>query len=276
MSHIHLPDGVIPFIWWFGGYIAALFVAVLVLRRIDKDSIRRKIPIAAVMAAVMLITMSVPLGFIPFHLNLSALAGILMGPGLGFVIAFVVNVFMAMMGHGGITVIGLNTLIIGVEAVLAFLIFSSLSGKLLKSLSSGISVSLALIVSISLMIAVVGLSGAIDITGGEAFIEKDHDHGHGHEYEEKHGEERHTEEKHADEKHTEEKHTEEKHAEDEHAEDKHEEGLNLGFVTLTGWTALLAVVVSGILLESVLTALIVGFLAKVRPDMLENAHNAAT
>jgi cobalt/nickel transport system permease protein len=253
MSHIHLPDGVIPFVWWIGGYIAALLVAVFVLRRIDKDSIRRKIPIAAVMAAVMLITMSVPLGFIPFHLNLSALAGILMGPGLGFVIAFVVNLFMAMMGHGGITVVGLNTLIIGAEAVLAFFIFSLLHGKLQKVLSSGISVVLALVVSISLMIAVVGLSGAVDITGGEAFLAHDHDHGH--EYEEKH--------------------EEEKHAEEKHAEEKHEEGFDLGFVTLTGWTAFLAVVISGMLLESVLTALIVGFLAKVRPDMLEPAHRAA-
>jgi len=248
MSHIHLPDGVIPFVWWFGGYIAALLVAIFVLRQIDKDSVRRKIPIAAVMAAVMLITMSIPLGFLPFHLNLSALAGILMGPGLGFVIAFVVNIFMAMMGHGGVTVIGLNTLIIGAEAVLAFLIFSGLRNKLQQSFSSGISVALALVVSISLMLAVVGLSGAIDITGGEAFIAHDHDHRH--EYEEKHEEEK-------------------------HAEEKHEEGFNLGFMTLTGWAAFLTVVTSGILLESVLTALIVGFLVKVRPDMLGPVHKAA-
>lgn len=252
MSHIHLPDGVIPFVWWIGGYIGALLVAFFVLRRIDKDSVRRKIPIAAVMAAVMLITMSVPLGFIPFHLNLSALAGILMGPGLGFVIAFVVNVFMAMMGHGGITVIGLNTLIIGAESVLAFLIYSGLHKKLQKSLSSGISVALALVVSISLMIAVVGLSGAIDITGGTAFVgDKDH----GHEYEEKH--------------------EVEKYAEEKHEEEKHEEGFNLGFITLTGWAAFLTVVISGILLESVLTALIVGFLAKARPDMLEPMQRVA-
>ncbi len=252
MSHIHLPDGVIPFVWWIGGYIGALLVAFFVLRRIDKDSVRRKIPIAAVMAAVMLITMSVPLGFIPFHLNLSALAGILMGPGLGFVIAFVVNVFMAMMGHGGITVIGLNTLIIGAESVLAFLIYSGLHKKLQKSLSSGISVALALVVSISLMIAVVGLSGAIDITGGTVFVgDKDH----GHEYEEKH--------------------EVEKYAEEKHEEEKHEEGFNLGFITLTGWAAFLTVVISGILLESVLTALIVGFLAKARPDMLEPMQRVA-
>lgn len=248
MSHIHLPDGVIPFVWWIGGYIVALLVAVFVLRMIDKDSVRRKIPVAAVMAAVMLITMSIPLGFLPFHLNMSALAGILMGPGLGFVIAFVVNLFMALMGHGGFTVVGLNTLIIGAEAVLAFFIFSALRQKLQKSVTSGISVLLALVVSISLMIAVVGLSGAIDITGGEAFIAHDHDHGH--EYEEKH-------------------------AEEKHAEEKHEEGFNLGFITLTGWTAFLTVVISGILLESVLTALIVGFLAKVRPDMLEPAQGVA-
>jgi len=248
MSHIHLPDGVIPFVWWFGGYIAALLVAIFVLRQIDKDSVRRKIPIAAVMSAVMLITMSVPLGFLPFHLNLSALAGILMGPGLGFVIAFVVNIFMAMMGHGGVTVIGLNTLVIGAEAVIAFLIFSGLRNKLQQSLSSGISVALALVVSISLMLAVVGLSGAIDITGGEAFIAHDHDHGH--EYEEKHEEEK-------------------------YAEEKHEEGFDLGFMTLTGWAAFLTIVTSGILLESVLTALIVGFLAKVRPDMLGPVHKAA-
>lgn len=246
MSHIHLPDGVIPFVWWISGYIAAFLVAFFVLKRINKESARKRIPIAAVMAAVMLVTMSVPLGFIPFHLNLSALSGILMGSGLGFVIALVVNLFMSMMGHGGITVVGLNTLIIGGEAVLAFLIFSGLHKRLSKPLAAGISVALALVVSISLMVAVVGLSGAVDITGGTAFIEKDHAEEHA---------------------------GEEEHAEEKYEEEKHEEGLNLGFATVTGWAAFLIVVVSGILLESIITALIVGFLSKVRPDMIEPAHN---
>jgi len=246
MSHIHLPDGIIPLIWWLGGFIAAVLLAFVVLKKIDTDGIRRKIPLAAVMAAVMLITMSVPLGFIPFHLNMSSLAGIMMGPGLGFIIAFVVNIFMALMGHGGVTVIGLNTLIIGSEAVLAFSFFSLLKKTFSKPLAIGVSVFLALVISISMMLAVVGFSGAIDISGGEAFIEKDHD----------------------EKTHQEEPHAEEEYAEETH-EEEHKEGFSLGFITLTGWAAFLTVVFLGIILEAVLSAVIVKFIEKIRPGLFE-------
>lgn len=241
MSHIHLPDGILPLIWWLGGFLLAIAVATIILKKYSPENIAKKIPYAAALGAVVLVTMSVPLGIIPFHLNLSALAGIILGPGLGFILAFVTNIFLSLFGHGGITVVGLNTLVIGSEAVLAYFAFSFLRGRLPAPIAAAISVAIALAISITLMVAVVGLSGAVDITGAEAFL------GHDEHKEGKYGEEKHEEEAH---------------------DEEHEEGFYLGPIELHGWTAFGTIVSLGVILESILTALIVSFFLKVRPAIL--------
>ena len=42
----------------------------------------------------------------------------MLGPALSFVSVFVVNLILALLGHGGITAVGINTLTIGIEAAL--------------------------------------------------------------------------------------------------------------------------------------------------------------
>jgi cobalt/nickel transport system permease protein len=73
----------------------------------------------------MLVGMSLPTEFIipGYHINLSVVTGILIGPALGFLAAFIANLILALMGHGGITVIGLNTLLLGSEAILGHTFF---------------------------------------------------------------------------------------------------------------------------------------------------------
>lgn len=69
--------------------------------KIEKGGdIRRKIPFIGVVGALMLIFMSIPLGFIPVHLSLAVLCGILAGPELGFTAVFAVNTILSLMGHG--------------------------------------------------------------------------------------------------------------------------------------------------------------------------------
>ena len=51
-------------------------------------------------------------------MNFAALAGMMLGPALSFVSVFVVNLILALLGHGGITAVGINTLTIGIEAAL--------------------------------------------------------------------------------------------------------------------------------------------------------------
>jgi cobalt/nickel transport system permease protein len=69
------------------------------------------------MSALMLLAMTVEIGFMDYHVNLTVLAGILLGPAGGFLAAFIANLFSAFVGHGGLTVIGLNATLNGLEAV---------------------------------------------------------------------------------------------------------------------------------------------------------------
>lgn len=125
MSHIHLPDGVIPISWWLPAYLLTLAWLRLALYKADQEE-RQKLPLMTAMGALMLLTMSLPLGPLPFHLNLTVLTGIIAGPWLGFVAAFVVNIILSLLGHGGITTIGLNSLLTGIEVVCGWWLYHRL------------------------------------------------------------------------------------------------------------------------------------------------------
>ncbi|KKN60938.1 hypothetical protein LCGC14_0526800 [marine sediment metagenome] len=160
MSHIEIPDGVLPVSWWLAGYIITILALIFVQLRHKQAEVRFKIPLLGVVAALMLIGMSLPLGFIPFHVNLAVFAGILLGPGLGFAASFAAVFFLSLIGHGGLTVVGLNTLTVGIEAVLAGYLYV-LFVKVLRmpfTFSIVITTLISLIVSIIFVVAVVALS----------------------------------------------------------------------------------------------------------------------
>ena len=81
------------------------------------------------MAAVMVLGASVEIVPIAYHVNLTVFSGILLGPSLIFLATFVVNVILALFGHGGITVIGLNTLTLSIEGILGYYFFFDSSGE---------------------------------------------------------------------------------------------------------------------------------------------------
>ncbi len=122
MTHMHIPDGILPVWLWLAGFILSVFALGFSLFRLRAMDARKKIPLLGALSAAMLVGMSLPL--LPgYHVNLSVVTGILIGPSLGLLAAFVANIILALMGHGGITVIGLNTLLLGSEAVLGHLFF---------------------------------------------------------------------------------------------------------------------------------------------------------
>lgn len=158
MSHIHLPDGVLPFVWWFTADLLAIGWLLLVERRVRGRSLRRQLPLPGAMGALMLLTMSVPLGPLPFHLNLTVLTGMIAGPWLGFITVFVVNAMLSLLGHGGLTVIGLNSLIMGVEVVLGWWLFHRLLRPWPISVRAVFTPILTLLVSITLSLSMIGWS----------------------------------------------------------------------------------------------------------------------
>jgi len=158
MSHIHFPDGVLPVWLWGSGFIVAILVGTILFRFIKKEDLARRLPLLGMMAAAMVLGASVEIVPIAYHINLTVISGILLGPSLIFLATFVVNVILALFGHGGITVIGLNTLTLSIEGILGYFLFRIL-WRILRRLTPAIFIAtfLALFCSTLSMIGVVSL-----------------------------------------------------------------------------------------------------------------------
>ena len=158
MSHIHFPDGVLPVWLWASGFIVVILIWAILLRSMKKEDLTRRLPLLGMMAAVMVLGASFEIVPIAYHVNLTVISGILLGPSLIFLATFVVNVILALFGHGGITVIGLNTLTLSIEGILGYYLFH-LFWKVFKRLTPAIFLAtfIALLFSTFAMIAVVSL-----------------------------------------------------------------------------------------------------------------------
>lgn len=246
MSHIHLPDGVLSPFLWISGFVFCFLLLWFFARRIQGDEARKKIPFVGVIGALMLIFMSIPLGFLPVHLSLAVLCGILAGPSLSFIAVFVVNTILALMGHGGFTTIGINTLLMGGEAIVGYYLFKAVSIKMNYSFSAITANVIALLLSTVLMVLIVGSAAGLM----DALPIHDHHHQNAsHNYEDI---------------------SEDIFHHEDHTDDELE---SIKFLSFTGWSAVLIIILSGILIESLVTGLIVRFFSKVRPDFLNSAHS---
>jgi len=158
MSHIHLPDGVLPVWLWVSGFIVAILVVAIFFRLTKGEDLTRRLPLLGMMSAAMVLGASVEIVPIAYHVNLTVISGILLGPSLIFLATFVVNIILALFGHGGITVIGLNTLTLSVEGIFGYFLFR-LFWKVFRKLTPAtfMSTFLALLLSTLSMIGVVGL-----------------------------------------------------------------------------------------------------------------------
>jgi cobalt/nickel transport system permease protein len=163
MSHMHIPDGVLPIWLVLLGWALAALLLLIVSRRLRGGDRGRQLPLLGVMSAFMLVGMSTEIVPIAYHMNLSVLAGIVLGPALGFLAALIVNLILALFGHGGITVAGLNSLVIGSEVVIGYYLFRALwaflKGRGRSPVAAAVAATaLALVISTTLMIGIVGLS----------------------------------------------------------------------------------------------------------------------
>jgi cobalt/nickel transport system permease protein len=128
MAHIHLGEGSFPL--WALALWTALGIALVsvVVYRIRKGGIEtRQIALAGIGAAASfaIFQLNIPV-WGGIHMNLTGLVGILAGPLLGSLIALVVNVFSAALGHGAVGLLGANTLVNAAEAVVAYYAFRTL------------------------------------------------------------------------------------------------------------------------------------------------------
>jgi cobalt/nickel transport system permease protein len=125
VSHLHVVDGVLP--WWVVAVSFALSALLLALLLPRRDDAARVLLLSrvGVAAAALVVVMSLPLG--PgIHLSLAPLAGMMLGPGGGFLAAFLANGCLSVFGHGGLTAAGVNGLFLGAQAVLGAVLFAGL------------------------------------------------------------------------------------------------------------------------------------------------------
>ncbi len=161
MSHIHIPDGVLPIWIVAAGWVVTALLLALSIRRANSGDVKRKLPLIGIVSALMIAGMTLEIVPIAYHINLSIIAGILLGPALAFISVFIVDLIISMFGHGGITVVGLNTIVIGAEAVLGYYLFQFLRAVMAGrgvGWSSALAAVLSLFLSTSIMLGIVYVS----------------------------------------------------------------------------------------------------------------------
>jgi len=130
MAHLHIPDGVLPAWLWGAGWAAAVLV-LIALWRVQRDRSPQRLAYEGALGALMLaaMAMEVPLGPVEYHLTLAGPIGVLLGPAGAFQAAFIASAILACIGHGGLTLIGLNALLLGTAATLAAPVYRTLRDR---------------------------------------------------------------------------------------------------------------------------------------------------
>jgi cobalt/nickel transport system permease protein len=169
--HLHIPDGVLPSLIW----APALGLSLLLLAvsaRTHAGETRQHVAYRGALGALTLAAMAIelPLGPLEYHLTLVGPLGVLLGPAAAFEVLFVVNAILALLGHGGFTVVGLNALVLGAGAGLARPAYLALARRFSPGTSLALGTALAQATSGALWLAVIGwaLHGAATTAGHPA------------------------------------------------------------------------------------------------------------
>lgn len=123
MSHLHFPDGILPIWLWVSAWAVIAALLAISLWYLSRNDIARKIPLIGVLSAMMILGMSIEIIALAYHINLAIPTAILLGPAGTIVSAFITNFFLALFGHGGMTVAGLNALLLAVEGLIGYCLF---------------------------------------------------------------------------------------------------------------------------------------------------------
>ena len=163
MAHVHLEDGAFSIEWlvlWNLAAAVMIAVAIYLFGRMKPST--RKLAIAAMCIAVgfAVFQIEIPV-FGGLHVNLTPFMGIIVGPVLGTMCVFVINVFSAAVGHGGWGMIGVNTIVNTVEVVIGYYLYRFLRVHLSRGRFSSAfgATSVALAVSAVLVVLVIAASG---------------------------------------------------------------------------------------------------------------------
>jgi cobalt/nickel transport system permease protein len=166
MTHLHIPDGVLPMLIWAPGLAVALLLLVLSARA-GRGASRQRVAYQGALGALVLavMAMEVPLGPLEYHLTLVGPVGVLLGPAATFQVVFVASTILALVGHGGLTVVGLNALVLGAGGALAGPAYATLARRFPPAGSMAAATALAQAVSGALWFVVVSLGVRMSAAG---------------------------------------------------------------------------------------------------------------
>lgn len=170
---MHIPDGILPLPVTIGGYAACACLTWGCLRVIERRADpRADIPKAALLTAAFFISSLIHLPVPPasVHLVLNGLLGVLLGP---FAVpAILIGLFFqaVMFGHGGLTTLGVNGLILALPALLAAGLLRPYSRKAHASVRGivvrgGLAAAAATALSVLLFVGFVALAMPAHLDG---------------------------------------------------------------------------------------------------------------
>jgi len=151
---VHISDGVLSPEVLVSGWIVTMIILALTLRKTTAEEIPKLSVVTAAFFVASLVHF--PVGPTSVHLILNGLVGVIMGR-LAYLSIFTGIVLQAFLfAHGGITVIGVNTLDMGLPALLAYGIFkfgrNRLNISVLGGMAGGTGVIFALILTAVMLI----------------------------------------------------------------------------------------------------------------------------
>ena len=148
----------LPLYLWLPG-LGLAGVLLLVAVACSRNHARSRVAYQGAIGALMLAAMAIelPLGPIDYHLSLVGPVGALLGAAAGFQVVFVVSAMLALIGHGGLTVVGLNALVLGAGAAVARPLAALFARRFGAPVSLTLATALAQALSGGLWLAIIAL-----------------------------------------------------------------------------------------------------------------------
>jgi cobalt/nickel transport system permease protein len=160
---VHIADGILAPEVWIAGLLVTGIILVYTLSKVKVEEIPK---LSLVTSAIFIASLiHIPVGPTSVHLILAGLAGILLGLGAYPSIFTAVLMQAFLFQHGGITTIGINTLIIGLPALASYYLI--LLGVNHTKLEHKLMIFGALAGTTAIVMAVILTSIVLYITGEE-------------------------------------------------------------------------------------------------------------
>ncbi|WNY28241.1 Cobalt transport protein CbiM [Methanimicrococcus stummii] len=171
---MHISDGVLPTNVLAAGWILTIIllgVSIVWAKRQTSDLTEKVPQIAVVTAALFVACMfKIPMPPTSLHLMLAGLAGVLLGP-IAFVCVFISLLLQAiLLQFGGVTVLGVNSLLMGVPALAGYVIFALLSKAKLPSWLNGAATSFIAVTITAILLGIVFYVSGVDFGSLNAML----------------------------------------------------------------------------------------------------------